>query len=130
MRDVRLVAGPLGKQPELLSSSRQAVATQVRERIKSFTPQWTNLRGNDAGIALIRLFSEQMEPVLQRLNRLPEKAFVEFLSLAGVQPLPARAASVLLEFTVSDGAPESVFVPSGFQVGAQPAGGEWRSGGL
>ena len=97
--------------------------TQVRDRIKNFTPQWTNLRGNDAGIALIRLFSEQMEPVLQRLNRLPEKAFVEFLSLAGVQPLPARAASVLLEFAVSDGAPESVFVPAGFQVGAQPADG-------
>ena len=122
-REARLVAGPLGKQPELLPSSRQAVVTQVRDRIKSFTPQWTNLRGNDAGIALVRLFSEQMEQMLQRLNRLPEKAFVEFLSIAGVQPLPARAASVLLEFEVSDGAPESVFVPSGFQVGAQPAGG-------
>jgi predicted phage baseplate assembly protein len=119
-----LASGPLGKQPELLSSSRQAIATQVRERIKSFTPQWTNIRVQDAGVALIRLFSEQMEPVLQRLNRWPEKALVEFLSLAGVQPLPARAASVLLEFTVADGAPESVFIPSGFQVGAQPATGE------
>jgi predicted phage baseplate assembly protein len=122
-RDVRLVGGPLGKQPELLSSSREAVVTQVRDRVKSFTPQWTNLRRDDAGIALIRLFSEQLELVLQRLNRLPEKALVEFLSIAGVQPLPAKAASVLLEFEVSGGAPESVFVPSGFQVGAQPAGG-------
>ena len=121
LQAVRLVPGPLGQQPELLPSSRQAVMTQVRERVPSFTPQWTNLRVSDAGVALLRLFSEQMEPVLQRLNRLPEKALVEFLSIAGVEPLQARAASVVLEFAVSDGAPESVLVPAGFQVGAQSA---------
>jgi predicted phage baseplate assembly protein len=122
--DVRLVSGPLGERPELVVSSRQAIMTQVRDRVASFTPQWTNLRVTDAGVALMRLFSEQMEPVLQRFNRLPEKALVEFLNIAGVEPLPARAASVLLAFGVSGGAPASVLVPAGFQVGAQSATGD------
>src|SRR5262249_34702799 len=88
-----------------------------------FTPEWTNLRATDAGIALTRLFGEQMEPVLERLNRLPEKTFVEFLNLAGVQPLPASPAAALLEFQVVESAPQSVLVSKGVQVGAQPADG-------
>lgn len=119
--DIRLVAGPLGKQPELLSSNRRSVEAEIRARITSFTPEWTNLEKNDAGIALIRLFSEQVQPVLERLNRLPEKALVEFLNITGVQPLAATAASVLLEFEISEDATESVLIPAGFQVGADAA---------
>ena len=74
-------------------------------------------------MALVRLFSEQMEPALSRLNRLPEKTFVEFLNIAGVQLMPATPAKTLLEFSVADGAPQSVLVSRGFQVGAQPAVG-------
>src|SRR5262245_8664688 len=64
-----------------------------------------------------------MEPVLERLNRLPEKSFVEFLSMAGVQPLQASPAAALLEFEVSASAPQSIFINQGFQVSAQPADG-------
>ena len=109
--------------PELVSASRQDVRTDLRARIKNFTPEWTNLRPNDAGIALTQLFSEQMAPVLQRLNLFPDKTFVEFLNLAGVQPLQASPAAALLEFEVSENAPQSIFVSRGFQVGAQPADG-------
>ncbi|HJZ80215.1 MAG TPA: putative baseplate assembly protein [Pyrinomonadaceae bacterium] len=109
------------KQPELLPADRKSVSDEVRSRIASFTPTWTSLRPTDAGLALVKLFSEQMEPVLVRLNRWPEKALVEFLDSAGVQTLPATPAEALLEFEVSDGATESVQIPAGFQVGAQPA---------
>jgi predicted phage baseplate assembly protein len=107
--------------PELMSASRQAVRAELRGRISKFTPEWTNLRPGDAGVALIQLFSEQLEPVLERLNRFPEKVLVEFLNLAGIQPLQASPAAALLEFEVSDSSPESVFVSRGFQIGAPPA---------
>jgi predicted phage baseplate assembly protein len=97
------------------------VADEVRSRIASFTPTWTSLRPTDAGLALVKLFSEQMEPALTRLNRWPEKALVDYLGLAGVETLPATPAEALLEFEVSDGATESVQIPAGFQVGAQAA---------
>jgi len=109
--------------PELISASRQDIRLELRARIKNFTPEWTNLRQNDAGIALTQLFSEQMESVLQRLNRFPDKTFVEFLNLAGVQPVQASPAAALLEFEVSENAPQSTFIARGFQVGAQPAEG-------
>jgi predicted phage baseplate assembly protein len=108
---------------EMMSASRQNVRAELRSRIQTFTPEWTSLGPGDAGIALIQLFSEQMEPVLERLNRFPEKTFVEFLNLAGIQPLQASPAVALLEFGVSDSSPQSVFVSRGFQVGAQAADG-------
>jgi len=116
-------SGPAGIQPELAAASREAVAAEVRGRIAAFTPEWTSQRVDDAGQALVRLFAEQMEPVLERVNRLPEKAFVEVLSAAGVAPLPATPAAALLQFEISPGAPASTLIPRGFQVGARPAGG-------
>jgi predicted phage baseplate assembly protein len=109
--------------PQLLAGSRDAVAKALLARAEAYTAEWTNRSRADAGAALVSLFSEQMETVLARLNRLPEKALVEFLRLAGVQPLPARPAAALLEFQVSPAAPRPVLVAQGFQVGARPQGG-------
>lgn len=102
--------------PQLVVSTRGEVFSEVTTRISSFTPDWTNRREGEAGIALAHLFSEEMEPVLQRANRLPEKCFVEFLRSAGVQPLPPTPAETLLQFKVSDSATESIYVAQGFQV--------------
>jgi predicted phage baseplate assembly protein len=110
--------------PRPLPVSRDAVARDVAGRIASFTPEWTNQRPTDPGTALTRVFSEEMEAVLARADRLPEKMLVEFLGNAGVASLPAQPAEALLAFTLSSGAAESVLVPAGFQVGAPPATGE------
>jgi predicted phage baseplate assembly protein len=109
--------------PQLVVATRDEVSKQVADRIKSYTPEWINRRPDDAGIALAHLFSEEMEPVLQRLNQLPDKSFVEFLRTAGVRPFPPTAAEALLQFTVSDRATQSIYVAQGFQVGAAPAQG-------
>lgn len=120
-KSVTTAAGVPGGQPQLLPAGRKSVEAEIRKRISSFTPEWTRLEQNDAGIAFIRLFGEQMEPVLERVNRLPEKVLVDFLGIAGIEPLAATAARVLLEFKVSEDAPESVLIASGFQVGADAA---------
>jgi predicted phage baseplate assembly protein len=110
--------------PELVGATRDAAVAALRARVSRYTPEWTTARSaTDAGQALLWLFAELIEPVLQRLNRLPEKLFVEFLRAANVQPMPPTPASVLLKFEVSDAAPESVVIPRGFQVGGRPRGG-------
>jgi len=111
-----------GLRPQLQPASRKAVAEELKQRIPAYTPQWTRRDAGDAGMALVRLFSEQMEPVLQRLNRLPDKALVEFLTLAGVAPLPASPARALLQFEVAATAPQSVQVPEGFPCSARSQG--------
>ena len=118
-RMVRDAQGQL--QPELAEARRQTVEGEVRDRIGAYTPEWTRRQESDPGLILVRLFSEQAGPVLKRLNRLPEKMFVEYLRSAGVRPLGLRPASSLLQFEVAQGATRSVLVPKGFQVGARPA---------
>lgn len=131
----RIVAGPspAGEQPELLDATAQAVRAAVVARITGFTPDWRILdrpdpgdevRRSDFGVALVRLFGTLAEPVLQRANRLPEKAVVEYLRIADVQSRPATAAQALVQFTVAPAAGGSVSVPAGFQIGAAPAGGQ------
>jgi hypothetical protein len=111
-----------GVRPRLLADSRKAVSDALKVLIPSYTPEWTRRTSGDAGMALVRLFAEQMEPVLLRLNRLPDKALVEFLSIGGVSPLPASPARALLQFEVADKAPGSVQVPAGFQCSARSQG--------
>ncbi|WHM41036.1 putative baseplate assembly protein [Streptomyces sp. BPTC-684] len=121
----RIVAGPgpSGVQPELTEATREAVRSDVRGRIPGYTPDWTDPDRQDAGVALVRLFGTQVEPVLTRVNRLPEKILAEQLATAGVRRRPAGAAAVLLEFTVNPPDGASVLVPAGFQSAASgPAG--------
>ncbi|MFD8333400.1 putative baseplate assembly protein [Streptomyces solisilvae] len=123
--DGRIVPGPgpTGVQPELVEATREAVRADVRGRIAGYTPDWTDPDRQDAGVALVRLFGTQAEPVLGRVNRLPEKVLAEHLSTAGVRRRPAGAAATLLEFTVNPPDGASVLVPAGFQSAAStPAG--------
>jgi predicted phage baseplate assembly protein len=100
------------------------VKTAITGRRPAFTPDWRPPPAGDAGTAAVQLFAEQVEPVLARLNRLPEKIFVETLRTAGIEPVPPRPAAAMLEFTVGAGAEQSALVPRGFQCGASPAGGQ------
>ena len=119
-RRARLVGadGRAARTPELVSATRQAVGAAIDARRAAFTPDWTDRSRADAGGALARLLAIQLEPLLQRVNRLPEKALVEHLRIAGVGQLPATAAAALLELSISDTAGGSVLVPGGFQAGA------------
>lgn len=114
---------PWDSQPQLVRSDRSELAADIRARRTAFTPDWRPPKSGDAGDALIALFSEQAEAIAGAVDRLPEKLFVELLSTAGVSPSPPTPAVAVLQFTIADGATESVQIPAGFQVAARPAGG-------
>ncbi|GHH66655.1 putative baseplate assembly protein [Streptosporangium violaceochromogenes] len=116
--------GPSAVQPELIEATREAVRAAVRGRIPGYTPDWTNSDRGDAGVALVRLFGTQAEPVLARANRLPEKVLAEHLSAAGVRRRPAGAAVALLEFTVNPPDGASVLIPAGFQAAVSGTAGQ------
>lgn len=108
--------------PILYAGDRRSVADAVRARIAAFTPTWSR-RGHDAGEAWVRLFGDQVEAVLGRLARWPDKAVVELLITAGIAQRAATPATAIVTFAVAPDAGRSVLVPAGFQIGAQPAGG-------
>jgi len=119
----RRAAGPV---PELVDATSDSFRAAVQARITSFTPDWSNLRREDAGVALTFLLAEMFQPVLQRANRLPEKLLTENLQIAGVVLEPASAARTLLQLQVTDTVPGPVEVASGFQVATAAAGGAGR----
>lgn len=109
--------------PQLATPGRAAVRAAVAARIATFTPEWRRHTPGDAGDALLGLHSELAEPLLERLNRMPEKAFRAYLRTAGIAAVPARPARAMLSFAVADTAPGSALIPPGFQVAAPAADG-------
>ncbi|SNY37848.1 putative baseplate assembly protein [Paractinoplanes atraurantiacus] len=116
--------GPTGEQPELVDATQEAVRAAVRDRVPGYTPDWTDPDRQDAGVALVRLFGTQTEPVLARVNRLPEKILAEHLSTAGVRRRPATVATALLEFTVNRADGASVLLAAGVQTSASTPDGQ------
>lgn len=104
-------------------SGRTYIRQNIASLIPGYTPEWTQQLDSDAGYALVKLFSELAEPVVARLNRLPEKAFIEFLRTASQDALSEQPARTNLTFTVSKNAPRSVAIRNGFQCSAAPADG-------
>jgi hypothetical protein len=99
---------------------------EARSRIQQSYPEWTDLTVHDPGVALVEVFAHLTEVMLYRLNRLPEKAYVEFLNLLGVTRHPPAAAWVDLTVTRAGtgGAADRIAIPAGTRVvatrGADP----------
>jgi hypothetical protein len=112
--------------PNLDDRSFADLVDEAQRIIHQRCPEWTDLTPSDPGIVLVELFAHLTDVMLYRLNRLPEKAYVEFLRLIGVRLLPPGAASVALEFTTERPAPQQVEVPLGTRVtvGVSASGAE------
>jgi predicted phage baseplate assembly protein len=103
---------------------------EARRRIIHYCPEWTEYNLSDPGITLIELFAWMTELIVYRLNQVPEKHYVEFLSLLGMQRRPASSARADLTFWLSISLPISpenqdpVIVPQGVEVASRRVGEE------
>ena len=94
----------------------------ARRRIIHYCPDWTEYNLSDPGITLIELFAWMTETIIYRLNQVPEKNYIEFLNLLGMQRQPASSARADLTFwlsvslPISSGNNEPVIVPQGIGV--------------
>jgi hypothetical protein len=77
---------------------------------------WTDLSPGDPGMVLLELYAHLTEVMLYRLNRLPDKAYIEFLRLLGVVQQPPSAAGVDLLFSRSRKSEIVIPIPSGTRV--------------
>jgi hypothetical protein len=108
--------------PRLDDRSFAQLVEQARARIQAACPDWTDLTPHDPGMVLVEVFAHLTETMLYRLNRLPEKAYVEFLRLLGVRLQPPAAASVRLRFSLARPAERPVEVPRSTPVTLARAG--------
>lgn len=95
---------------------------EARRRIIRYCPDWTDYNVSDPGITLIELFAWMTEMLTYRLNLVPEKNYIRFLDLLGVQLKPASCSTTELIFRLSVPLPlkpeDTTFtvVPQGLEV--------------
>ncbi|MCA9072872.1 MAG: hypothetical protein KDA84_28310, partial [Planctomycetaceae bacterium] len=95
--------GGILESPNLDDRSWDDLRLEILDRLKKaeaqnpFTP-WTDLSPADPGMALLETFAFLIEQLIYRLNRVPEKMYVELLKLLGVRRFPRRPATTNLVF--------------------------------
>jgi len=105
--------------PEIKLDDRtfEQLVAEAKRRIPGYTPEWTDLNDSDPGITLVQLFAWLSEMIIWRLNRVPEKNFLKFLELIGIEQDPPSAAIAELTFKLTQkNLTEAVIIPQGTQV--------------
>jgi hypothetical protein len=77
---------------------------------------WTDLSPGDPGTVLLEAFTYLTSILLYRVNRVPEKVYVELLRLVGVKMAPPTAARALLRFSVAKPQDSDLVLPAGTRV--------------
>ncbi len=101
---------------------QQDLVDEARLRIIRYCPEWTEYNLSDPGITLIELFAWMTEMIVYRLNKVPEKNYVKFLEMIGIELQPASSARADLTFRLSapfplrPGDQTTAMVPQGLEV--------------
>ncbi len=98
--------------------SFQDLVMEAQRRIRQSCPDWTDLSPSDPGTVLLEVFAHLTEVMIYRLNRLPDKAYREFLRLLGVKLAPPAAARAALRFTLKAPLTRAIEIPRGTRVAA------------
>lgn len=70
----------------------------------------------DPAFQLLTIFGRLMEILFERLNRVPDKNFLAFLDMVGVEASPGHPSSLPLTFLVAAKAESGGYIPAGTQV--------------
>src|SRR6266568_470703 len=101
----------------------EQIYQELRRRIPAYAPEWTDHNDSDPGITLMQMFSWLAEVVIYRLNKVPEKNYVKFLELMGIELQQPAAAKAELQFTLVKGADKApVGAGTPVQLGAASDG--------
>ncbi len=109
--------------PKLDTRTFEDLVREARLRIPRYTPEWTDFNDSDPGMTLVQLFAWLSEGMLYQLNRVPERNYIKFLQLLGMELRPAQPATAYLTFTPLRGAAHGVKVPGGAPIAARPPEG-------
>jgi predicted phage baseplate assembly protein len=95
--------------PALDTRRFEEIFESARLRIPRYTPEWTDYNESDPGITLLQLFAWLTEMQLYELNRVPDRSYVKFLQLIGLELEPAQPARADLTFAPrANGSPDPV----------------------
>lgn len=104
--------------PNLDDRKWQDIVDEATALIPYYNPEWTDHNRTDLGITLLELFAWLAEGMIYRLNRVPDKNFIEFLNLLGITRDPQTPATTMLTYRMAPSA-APLMLPKGHQVATQ-----------
>jgi hypothetical protein len=104
--------------PNLDTRTYDDIVAEATALIPRYTPEWTDHNESDPGITLVQLFAWMTESLLYQLNQVPERHYIKFLQLLGIELEAAEPARTELTFTLTNQADASVVVPRRTRVAA------------
>jgi len=109
--------------PNLDNRSYDGMLAEARKKILETGSGWSDLGPSDPGTVLLEAFTFLTDQLIYRLNRLPEKAYLEFLRLMGLKRQPPAAAGAKLVFSVETPLEKPIDIPRGTRATLKRAGG-------
>ena len=91
---------------------------EFKEIAKSIKQQWNieDTDNNDLGVALSKIYISILQQVIIRLNKVPQRNFIEFLNFLGFELSSSIPAKVPVTFHLVEDVKEDVVVPKGTKV--------------
>jgi predicted phage baseplate assembly protein len=102
--------------PNLDDRTFQDLVNEARLRIPEICPEWTDHNVSDPGIALIELFAWMTESLIYRTNQVPDRNYIKFMDLVGIQLKPAIPSEAEITFRLSTPASDLTIIPPGTEV--------------
>ena len=102
--------------PSLDDRRFQDLVDEAKRFVQQRCPEWTDHNVSDPGVTMIELFASMVEQLIFRLNQVPERNYVKFLDLIGVQLVPPSDAKVDQTFWLSSPQQDVVPIPVGSEV--------------
>ena len=87
--------------PNLDDRRFQDLVDDAKRMVMRRCPEWTDHNVSDPGVTLIETFAFMTDQLLFRLNQVPDRMYVKFLELVGVELFSAVPARVDLVFSLT-----------------------------
>jgi predicted phage baseplate assembly protein len=105
--------------PDLDDRRFQELVNEAKIMVQQRCPEWTDHNVSDPGVTLIELFAWMTDQLLYRLNQVPDRNFITFLDLLGVERFPPTMAHADLTFWLAGETQDTITVPAGTEVATE-----------
>ncbi|MGV9712399.1 putative baseplate assembly protein [Gordonia sp. NPDC003424] len=102
--------------PNLDDRGFQQLVDDARRLVRERFPQWSDHNISDPGITLIEAVATMVDQLIYRLNRVPDRHYLKFLELLGLEMRPAASARTRVTFWLSAPQPQTVEVRADSEV--------------
>ena len=102
--------------PDLDDRRFQQLVDEAKRLVQRRCPEWTDHNVSDPGITMIEAFAHMVDQLLYRVNQIPDRSYLAFLDLMGVELFAPSAARVPVTFWLTAPQDETLVVEESTEV--------------